>query len=78
MARIRTLWDNNRRTPLHGMTSLSKYSYDHRWVLRLQIATTLLAHGADVDAGRGREGKDPIEIRIGERPSRAGAIIIGI
>ena len=49
-----------------------------RWVLRLQIATTLLAHGADVDAGRGREGKDPIEIRIGERPSRAGAVIIGI
>ena len=70
--------DNNRRIPLHGMTSLSKYSYDQRWVLRLQIATTLLAHGADVDAGRGREGKDPIEIRIGERPSRAGAVIIRI
>ena len=77
MARIRTLWDNNRRTPLHGMTSLSKYSYVH------EVGVAPTDRNYPVSAWRrrryrGREGKDPIEIRIGERPSRAGAVIIGI
>ena len=53
--------DNNRRTPLHQISLPPKYSLEV--LVRLQIATTLLAHGADVDA-EDEEGSTPLKLAL--------------